>query len=272
MPRARAEQAADRGEESFDTERAVARDQALALEAELGSARDEVASLEASLAAARDDATEAQDRATVARVRLDQLADERDELAAAVAALEQANDEQGRRAADDLARAREVAAEAAARADDQAAGVAAGAADTAGFQEALVAARFEAEALRGETTVLAAQLEEAWAQVEEARRIADGVPSRTRTRPEAGAPPADAGGTVDSVATERTLLDAFAELARGAGRRGAGRSRRPVRGAVPPDPEDPDARRAALGFLNSLATDGPPPGAPPPLTRLTTRR
>ncbi|MGZ8733966.1 MAG: hypothetical protein ACXW1M_02140 [Acidimicrobiia bacterium] len=222
-----------------------------------------VAEAEAALASTRRVAEEAKARATVARVRLDEIVDERDTLLATVASLEQAAQERERRAASDLTRA-EAALDLA---------------DTTGLEEALVAARFDAEALRGETTALAAQLEEAWGQVEEARRVAEAATATARAAHAADAAhptdaahetgetgEADAAVDVESTDTADSLLDAFAELAAtpdaSDGAPVDDGDDRPLerevrRAPPPPDPEDPDARRAALGFLNSLARDVP---------------
>jgi chromosome segregation ATPase len=214
-------------------------------QARADSAESTVPDIEGALASARSEAEAAKDRATVARVRLDEIVHERDALLGTVATLQHDAQERERQTADDLARA-EAALDLAA---------------TAGLEEALVAARFDAETLRGETTALAAQLEEAWSQVEAARRAA------TSARAAEAAPPADpADAAVDAESTDAgdSLLDALAELAatpdlEGDGTLDEDRKRpveREVRMAPPaPDPEDPDARRAALGFLNSLATD-----------------
>ena len=197
---------------------------------------------EARDAATQHDAAEARDRATVARVRLDEIAHERDALVATVAGLEDAAEERERRAADDLARAT----------------AALELADTSGLEEQLVAARFEAETLRGETSALAAQLEEAHLQVEEARRLAEAARDERAARPPE---PALDVESVDPAAAELSILDAFAELAAppAADDHTTERAVEPDARIVPPppDPEDPDARRAALGFLNSLARDLP---------------
>jgi len=227
------------------------------LRAEADAGASEVSALQTALDAAVGEAADAKNRATVARVRLDEIAHERDELLATIAGLEQAAEARERRAADDLARA----------------AAALELADTTDLEAALVAARFDAEALRGETTALAAQLEDAWSQVEQARRMAQaGTPNDgthdTGTSGDTGSTgntDADVDGTIDAVSSE-SLLDAFADLVVTPEMEFAGTeaddeaAARPVEREVrmappPPDPEDPDARRAALGFLNSLARD-----------------
>jgi chromosome segregation ATPase len=203
--------------------RAVAAEAQAAKEhARAESAETAVTDIEGALASTRNDAEAATDRATVARVRLDEIVHERDALLAAIATLELDAEERERRVADDAARAvaaRELA-------------------DAAGLEEALVAARFEAETLRGETTALAAQLEEAWSQVEAARRAT----------PTDGTDPDDAADMAvdaESIDARGSVLDAFAELAA-----------TPAMADHADDDDDIlDARRAALRYLNSLARD-----------------
>ncbi len=86
-----------------------------------------------------------------------------------------------------------------------------------------MSAQSDADALRRSANTLSAQLEEAWKQVEEAHPTDD----------------------------EATMFDALTELA-------AKPADHEVSVTPPaPDPEDPDARLAALGYLNSLARDLP---------------
>ncbi len=228
-------------------------------DAELGEAVDRldvantaVADLQVALATARSDIKESTLRSGAAEQRLGDVANERDALLLEVAGLEQAAEERERRAAADLTRVALSSSET----------------QNAELEEALAAARSDADSLRTETTTLSAQLEEAWKQVAAARLLAEEARAARVAEPR--------HEPAVSTDDEPLLLDALSELAapdhhedederrRNEDRREEDEPGPPEVSVDPPTAEhlnpnrgDPDARRAALGYLNSLANDVP---------------